>query len=71
MTTFALTTNITGNETRIKFVLSDVYVDTGLAPNLRNVVINLVMDCELLEHHEGENYPEITVKDLTDAANDG
>ena len=72
MAYFNLCTNIPGHHSEIEHSISDVYTENDIAANLRNVLINLLVDYEMLEcDYDGNNYHNKTVDVLVKAAKDG
>ena len=56
MAVYNLCTNIPGNDITTEFSISEVYTVAGIAANLRDVVINLIINYGILELNQDSLY---------------
>lgn len=67
-----LTTNIPGNSTKVELTVGNLQESDGkYKAKLRDVLVDLVIDYELLERDEHKEYHENTISALTAAIKDG
>ena len=67
MADYHLCTNIPENDDTIEFMVSAVYnIDGGIVANLRNVVINMIIDADLLGGNHDDCYSDKLITRMAD-----
>ena len=72
MPKYTLSTNIPTNDFTSQFQLSSIFDSTGdVILKLRETVVEVFIDYELIHREKGEEYSEHVINDLTNALRDG